>query len=362
METIATALSDETAAVAMVQLDANGHRFQHQMDTAEGTAPESSVIQPVQPIEKRPMQVNPSSEPKLLSQWTVHQAVKGSDGPNVARLAECWKLANVQVEDPSATRYSPDFSTEEQIRWRNAVRDARPSGIAAIGLGKKLQKKINDKKPAQKLEIERKLRADPFCFDFATLRAWTPSQPEVDPPLCPFDFGTCLRWYPAVPSDAAVVPDVGPTVTATAATRVEKGGATAAQSDESIWADERELSRACQEAEAGERKRRRDWERNHRNGQHPCTDALPHSFTPAVPPTPPPMQPLGVAAALSSVGCMPPPADIFSSWLATLDSPPPSPESQSAERGMPPFFEQQHSCRCVLGLYLLYSLYSLYLL
>ena len=65
METIATALSDETAAVAMVQLDANGHRFQHQMDTAEGTAPESSVIQPVQPIEKRPMQVNPSSEPKL---------------------------------------------------------------------------------------------------------------------------------------------------------------------------------------------------------------------------------------------------------------------------------------------------------
>ena len=148
---------------------------------------------------------------------------------------------------------------------------------------------------------------------------------ELKSDLFTFDFGTCLRWYPAVPSDAAVVPDVGPTVTATAATRVEKGGATAVQSDESIWADERELSRACQEAEAGERKRRRDWERNHRNGQHPCTDALPHRFTPAVPPTPPPMQPLGVAAALSSVGCMPPPADIFSSWLATLDSPPPSP-------------------------------------
>ena len=101
---------------------------------------------------------------KTLSLWSVHEEVKGSKGACKDSLVACWRKANAIVGDEWAVKRAPAFTLKQFVDWSNAVRGADVGKATEERLRK--QRKRN---PVEAQAVNNRRRQEQFKFDFAGL-------------------------------------------------------------------------------------------------------------------------------------------------------------------------------------------------
>ena len=141
-----------TEHLTNVQLNEVGH--------ADGPGSHEEQMQPIQSSGHSDAASSVPSAVKLISLWSVQQAISGK-GATLEPLQECWRLAQ---NSSTEVRYTPVFDRSQQLRWFNAVKKARDGNTL---LGKPLadcMRKERQRNPAAAKVREARLKATKFHF------------------------------------------------------------------------------------------------------------------------------------------------------------------------------------------------------